>query len=302
MTGARIRFDDLPEDVRQALAVRLGSPVTSATGAPGGYGAGLAARCSLADGRSVFIKAASPVLNPDTPDIMRAEAANDAMLPATVPAPRLLEVLDDGHWVVLVFTVAPGKLPVTDSWDPRRLVRFARAVAALGTIAAPAAAPALADVIALDGWARMAEQEVVDPTQWWSGRLAELAALEARWADASAGDRIVHADLRADNCLMGEDTIQFVDWTTLAAGAGWFDLVAGAPSIELQGGGAAAHVLEIAGITVSDEDLVPVVAALAGYFTHSARRPAPAGMPAVRSFQHAQAAAAGAWLRHLIDW
>ena len=65
----RLQWADLPEPVRGEIDGVLGSEVVEAVGQRGGYGPSLAARCGLADGRRVFIKAVSPAQNPDSPDM-----------------------------------------------------------------------------------------------------------------------------------------------------------------------------------------------------------------------------------------
>jgi hypothetical protein len=58
----------------------------------------------------------------------------------------------------------------------------------------------------------------------------------------------------------------------------------------------AAHPL---GRDVHPADLRSVVAGIAGYFLHSARKPAVPTIPRLRAFQRAQGVAAVAWLEHL---
>ncbi len=127
----------------------------------------------------------------------------------------------------------------------------------------------------------------------------ELAALEATWAEAARGDRLVHGDLRSDNTLITEaGDIVFVDWTATCVGAGWFDLACMLPSIELEGGGAPESVLELAGLGDLDPHaLLPVIAALAGYFTERGRHRDPPGLPTLREFQRAQGRVTVAWLQ-----
>ena len=74
------------------------------------------------------------------------------------------------------------------------------------------------------------------------------------------------------------------------------------PSVELEGGGAPEAVLARVGLDELDVDaLVPLVAAIAGYFAERGRLPDPPGLPTVRAFQRAQGEVTNAWLRRLWD-
>ena len=105
------------------VAEELGSPVVEAKNQPGGFSPGVAARCALADGTRCFIKAVSPDQNPDSARMYREEAAIVARLPVYLPAPKLRALIDDGHWIVLVFEEirgSPPALPWTiPRWRPR---------------------------------------------------------------------------------------------------------------------------------------------------------------------------------------
>jgi hypothetical protein len=59
-------------------------------------------------------------------------------------------------------------------------------------------------------------------------------------------------------------------------------------------------VLELAGVPIDPEALLPVVTAVAGYLTERGRLPDPPGLPTLRAFQRAQGAVARAWLRRLL--
>lgn len=100
----RLQWAALPVHVQERITDCLGSAVVDFASATGGYSPALAGTAILADGRSVFIKAASPAQNPDTPHIMRTEANNNLQIDhRRAPAPRLLDRIDDGKWVVLIF-------------------------------------------------------------------------------------------------------------------------------------------------------------------------------------------------------
>ena len=76
------------------------------------------------------MKAVSPDQNPDSPRILRREIEVTRRLPASVPAPPLVAVLDDGHWIVGVFEFVDGR-PPADPWERDELDAVIAAMAAL---------------------------------------------------------------------------------------------------------------------------------------------------------------------------
>jgi aminoglycoside phosphotransferase (APT) family kinase protein len=273
----------------------------------------MAARCQLADGRRVFVKAVSPDQNPDSPAMARAEVATAVVLAGAgvrVPAPALRWVLDDGWWVVLVFEDLDGALPRCP-WRDDELRLVLRAMAEVAGEAAPAALPTVGERLGgmFDGWHRVAagtgEWTAAGVDQWAQGRLDDLMAWEAAWPSAADGAALVHGDIRSDNTIVCGERVFFVDWTSVGRGASWFDLVVMVPSLVLEGAGSPSAVLSAArrwggeALVPPEGALVPVVAALSGYFVSRGMLPDPPGLPTVRAFQRAQGAVTVAWLRQL---
>ena len=301
--GHRIQWADVPEHVRADLERALGSAVVEAVNQRGGYGPSLAARCGLADGRRAFIKAVSPAQNPDSPVMMRREGTIAAALPADAPAPELLHAYDDGEWVALAFEEVAGRLPHTP-WDVDELDHVLDATVALGELVPrrPVHSVAKQYGAMFTGWRTLATDARDAPLDGWCrAHLGELARLEAGWEDATCGDGLIHGDVRSDNVLLTDERVVFVDWTSTCTGAPWFEVVAMLPSVELEGGGEPDSVLARIGLDVPLGQLVPLVAALAGYFAERGRLPDPPGLPTVRAFQRAQGAVTNVWLRRLWD-
>jgi len=65
--GDRLRWGEVPEPVRRAVAGRLGAEVRAEDSRPGGFSPGVASRLTLADGRRVFVKAVNAGRNPMAP-------------------------------------------------------------------------------------------------------------------------------------------------------------------------------------------------------------------------------------------
>ncbi|MDQ1510330.1 MAG: hypothetical protein QOG50_2174 [Actinomycetota bacterium] len=298
----RLRWHELPDHVRAGIERALGSSVVEAVSQRGGYGPSLASICVLADGRRVFMKAVSPAQNPDSPGMMRREAEIARCLPDGAPAPALLHDVDDGEWVALVFEHVEGRLPDTP-WDPQELQRVMAATVELGDLVPRAPLGSVADYYGsvFVGWRTLAAEQpeaVRDP--WCREHLAELAVAEAHWEHVTAGDRLIHGDVRSDNVLLTPDgRAVFVDWTSTCTGAGWFDALAMLPAVELEGGGPPEHVMKLVRLELDSAKIIPLVAAFAGFFTERGRLPDPPGLPTVRAFQRAQGEVTTAWLRRL---
>ncbi len=307
--GTRIEWSEIPPEVQTAVGDLCGSPVVEATNQAGGFSPGLAARCRLADGRRVFVKAVSPAQNPQACRIHRREAEIASVLPSSVPAPRLIGVHDDGRWVALVFDDIEGRQP----HEPWTIDDLDIVIPALGRFArdmTPTAVTSLQDVTdrhrpVFSGWRRLAggDGDTGRLSLWAQEHLETLARAEDGWEDAATGSTLLHADLRADNLLVDDaGHLWIVDWPWACRGAAFVDLVFLLPSIGLGGGPAPATVVERHDLfaTVDHDALTAVVAAVAGFFTRAAMDPAPDGLPTLRAFQQAQADVAVHWLATLI--
>jgi hypothetical protein len=126
-TITRLRWAELPGQVRAAAESALGAAVTADAPQAGGFSPGLASRLTLADGRRVFAKAISGEQNPRSPGLYRREIEVARALPSRVPAPRLRWSYDDGDWVMLVLDDVDGVMPAT----PWRQEEFSRVMVAL---------------------------------------------------------------------------------------------------------------------------------------------------------------------------
>jgi aminoglycoside phosphotransferase (APT) family kinase protein len=300
--GERLAWEGLPDDVRGAIEERLGSTVVSAETQPGGFSPGLAARLRLRDGRTVFAKTVGPEPNPDSPELHRREARVAAALPPETPAPQFLFSLDDGEWVALVFEDVAGHEPQLP-WRADELTRVLGALTELAEaltpppLEAPTAAEAYDEL--LHGWRTLAAEGGAEIDPWAAERLDELAELEARWGEAAAGGTLVHGDIRADNILLTSERVVFVDWPHACVGAEWLDLLLLLPSVAMQGGPPPWEVFDAhpLGRNAHSDAVMPVVAALAGFFVQRCVLPPPPGLSTLRAFQRGQAIEALAWLR-----
>lgn len=304
---SRLAWGDLPPHVRSRIEQLAGARVVASTTALGGFSPGLAATLDLDDGGTVFAKAVGADTGPGSADLLRRERANLERLGPLTFASRTLGWHDDGDWIIVLFEHVPGRAPQPSLPSERaRMIRaFEEAAASLTPspiVAEPFAATGASD---LDRWRAAARGDAgvaVDP--WIAANLETVRSLASRWADASAGESLVHGDLRADNMLLSGDDVVIVDWTEVCVGAPWLDWVLAVPSVCLFPGTPAPETV-FRECALSREaaagDVTSVIAAVTGYFLTSAVMPVVPALPTLRDFQRAQGLVAAAWLRTRVD-
>ncbi|EYR63770.1 aminoglycoside phosphotransferase [Actinotalea ferrariae CF5-4] len=314
-SGSRLGWGDLPRDLRTRIQRLAGAEVVSESTATNGFSPGFASTLELGDGTCVFVKAVAPDLNPLSPTLARAEVHVNRLLPPEASAPELLFADDDGTWVALGFAVVDGAAP-TVPWEDAELTLALEAVARLTRVPAPSGLRDLREMTGdlFTGWGRLAQDRVdldavlealPEHAAWLPAALPRLRRWEEDGVGATAGDRLVHADLRGDNMLVGTGTggrrVWLVDWPHASAGSPVFDVVGMLPSVAMSGGGAAADVFarHPGAEGMDPRDVRDVLAGIAGYLVRSAVQAPPRGIPNLRAFQLAQGRAALDWLRVL---
>ena len=310
--GRRIEWSDVPSTVRDATNAVLGAPIVEAVNTVGGFSPGPAARCTLADGRRVFVKAVGDELNTLTTLMHRREAAISASLPEHYPSPRLLHFLDLGDWVVLVFELLDGANP-TMPWTPADLhasLQLLERMAELGT-PSPLAGIEREGQLEVELAERFAWRKLVDEPhlaeqldEWPRRNLRRLADLDEEWVAAAQGETLLHRDFRADNIVITADGARLVDWPSALIGAEWLDLVGFLPSAVLHGAGDAETIFRSTTIgRRADPECVNIyVCSLAGYFTRNSLMPPPPNIHGLREFQAAQGKVTMEWLAQRLGW
>ena len=313
-TVQRPSWTQLPHAVRRAVGAAAGSPVASADDPPGsGFTGSFAAVVHLADGRSVFAKAGSG-RNPHVLEALAQEATVLAVLPAEVPAPRLVGsvgldpgVADEHAWRVLVVEVVPGRIP--QPWTQAAVGAVHGAcvqVAAALTPAPPGldltslGENLLADERSMNLFDRLASGAAAltwGQPPWVLERVSELAALGRAAPSAVQGSTACHGDLRADNVLVDGDRAVLVDWNWLARAAAWTDFVGVLPLARADGVDVDAWVRR-SPLTrdVPADDIDAFLTWVAAYMLGSADDPPwPGGSQLIRTHQRRYA-------RTFLDW
>ncbi len=290
----------MPEHVRGDIVAGLGSPVVEARSQHGGFSPGAAVRVVCADGTRVFVKACGVELNPDTPVMNRAEIValeQLAQLGKPVPHARLLSAYDDGSWVALVLEDIDGHRPQVP-WTVADATVMSRSLEQLAATKAPRGLPDFADMgQLLTGWdAVAAEPDGIAPTLL--ERLPDFLACQELARQVTVGDRLVHWDARADNVIVRDGEAVLLDWAWAGRGAPWLDTLLLAMDFRIQGGPDPDTFLAASPVTreVPPDHLASVIACMVGVWHDRARRPAPPGLPTIRTWQAWCGAAALDWL------
>jgi hypothetical protein len=306
-TAQRPNWGELPTMVRAAVVEALGSAVVQAKSQTSGFTPGFASRLWLADGRTVFVKAANSRSN-WLVESYALEATNLALLPVGVPAPRLRRRLDltegDTCWLVLIFDAVSGH-PPSRPWNHEDADRVLAAVRALSLELTPVPPGRL--------WKGFVESIFPDPTGLFDqvtgwGVLPDIAGqlreLGMSAVESARGDTLIHSDLRDDNVILTDTGEVWVcDWNWPTQGPIWVDTLTVA--IGMVGDGLdGERILNESGLVANtDADLIDGVLALLLSYCLTTDSGAPPGASRyLRTHHNWYARVIEGWLRHRRGW
>ncbi|WP_165956833.1 phosphotransferase [Kribbella antibiotica] len=283
----------MPAAVRAWVERVLGSTVVSAATQQGGFSPGVAARLVTASGRRAFVKTVGTALNEKTPSLFRQEIEAVEAIGTLPSAPRLLDVYDDGDWVGLLFEDIEGRLP-SHPWIQSEADRVLAALDELTDALDPSPWPD-APVVAvrsrdfLSRWPVIIADGLAVP-DWLEGRVEELAELSRAALEVMAsGKALAHYDLRADNIILTDDRVVFIDWAHPGLGPRWTDTVI--LQADMRDSPIRLPALP------DDPAITGFVAAIAGGQWWGAAQEAPPGLPTIRAWQREQALVHLDWVR-----
>jgi hypothetical protein len=297
-TARRLGWVHLPAAVRVAVERKLGSKVVDSVSCDAGYTPGLASVVTCANGSRHFLKAASTKAQKHAADAYRIEARRLRTLPPSVPAPRLKWVHDAEDWVVLGIEYVEGRAPYRP-WTPddlaacsQMLVDAAAALTPAPGLGVPTFEEEMGSWSAL--WSRYAELP----------HAAECAVLAARIGEVSAGETLVHCDVRDDNLLLGETgQVWLCDWNWPVRGAAWLDSLILLIGPRGDGLDVDAHIAAHPLLAQVDPEHVDIVLAhLLGYFTAAADQSRVSNSPYLRAVQAWQRDVLHRWLAERRGW
>jgi hypothetical protein len=299
-TARRLGWVHLPPGVRSAVERRLGSPVVEDVSCTAGFTPGLASVVACADGSRHFLKAASAKAQKAVADAYRGEISHLRTIPPSVPAPRLQWSLEAEDWVVLGIEYVDATPPARP-WSAADLAACSQMLVACAEALTPA--PGI-------GVPTFAEEVGSWPTLWRTHlahlpHAADCAALAERIAEVSAGETLVHGDLREDNLLLGstDADVWLCDWAWPARGAAWLDSLLLLIGPHGDGLDVEAHIASHPLLaSVPSEDIDTVLALHLGYFTVAADLPRVSNSPYLRTMAAWQRDVLHRWLAERRGW
>lgn len=301
-TARRLEWAHLPPAVRGSIEQRLGSKVVVTESRTGGFTPGFASLVVTAAGSTHFVKAASLVAQRGIAEAYRAEGRSLRTLPPGLPVPRLQWMHDADDWVVLCIEAADGD-QTPRPWSDADVRTASQMLVTLADALTPAPGLAVTDFSeAYAAWPGCWEHvRSVEPPR---SHLAEAAELAARFTEVTAGDTLVHGEVRDDNLIfIDDDTVVLCDWKWPSRGAAWIDSLLLLVGPRQDGFDVNLH---IAGhpllAQVPSESIDIVLALFAGYYFRAADQPAPASSKYLRAAAIEHRDALWNWLSERRGW
>ena len=278
-------MQSLDPELRHRIEQVVGQPLTHVRGVQRGYTPAIRLVASLADGTTVFVKAAT---NDLTTAWLRKEHHVYESLSGSFLA-RYLGWDDEGSQPVLILEdLSHGFWP--PPWTDSRIHQVVETLETVSRWHVPDL-PLLEDDPALtSGWTGVAEEP--EPflslglaTEEWL-RIALPILLQVNGREVVRGKALLHIDVRSDNLCFINDRTVLIDWNWACVGNPAFDLGAWLPSLETEGGPPPETILPDAG---------GIAALISGFFAYRAGKPPLKDAPLVRQLQLAQLKSALPW-------
>ncbi|HYK98067.1 MAG TPA: phosphotransferase [Candidatus Acidoferrales bacterium] len=307
-------WSQVPISVRREAERRLGSRVSRATRAYGGYAASATFRLVLANGRRAFFKAGYPP-PPGSAAIFPVDQEDKryrslAPLVGRWMPKQYASFRRDDWYVLLMEDLGPAKIPPWSSRVARLAMRsYARFHRATLNRRLPrflsrtqhgrfgAYWRGLEARGELERTASLAGARRGEAREWLDVALPILIDHERELERARPPFALLHFDTRSDNIrLVGQRLVMF-DWPFASVGPPEFDVVAFAQGFPAERGPAPERALEWY------EEVLPLrppvvdacLAGISGYFAHRSWQPPLPGLPRLRSVQRRQLKACLRW-------
>lgn len=316
----------VPADIRELLALKLGSKVAQAEIAWGGYTPSASFLAQLEDGRRVFIKGTHPGQSSFGVAAFKAELQVYEKFPQLkAVGPTYICSAEMGDWHLMALEAIEGGVPVLP-WSRDKLVAAFTALDELARLipAPPAGMVTLQETLDLvsiglgqAGWSMVCEPALLQQLcarfanpeaacQWLEPLLPQLARLELEIAQIGGRYQALHVDLRSDNMLLRADgRMVLLDWPNLCWGPLAYDLAFFINSVVLEGFGTHEQLFALASEVMNTpfarDDLKRCAANMSGYLASCCIKPEIPALPRLRKFQLAQLQVALPWLARLLE-
>jgi hypothetical protein len=300
-TASRLDWELLPPMMRRLVEDRFGTTVVETRSAGAGYTPGLASVLVGADGRTLFLKAASKKAQRPFAAAYSDEVRTLRSLPSGLPIPRLLWSHEDDLWVLLALAHIDGVNPARP-WRDTELDRCLDTLQLLAQTLTPP--PLHLRTFAEDFADMVGSWDHVRRTSPDWPHLDEAAELAADLVRATAGNSVVHTDARDDNFVLpATGRAHLCDWNFPVRGAAWIDSVSLLMTAYGDGVDADA-LLATRPLTrnVAADDIDTVLALFCGYFLERRDQPAQYSSPYLRQHQDWCAEVSWAWLARRRGW
>lgn len=300
-TASRLDWELLPPVIRRLVEDRFGTTVVEVHSAGAGYTPGLASTLVGANGRRMFLKAASKKAQRPFAAAYAEEIRKLRSIPSGLPIPRLLWSHDDDLWVLLALEYVEGVNP-TRPWTTGELDRCLDSLQKVAQTLTPP--PVQMSTFAEDFEQMVACWDHVRQAAPDWPHLEEAAALAGDFARATEGNTVVHTDARDDNfVLTPRGTAYLCDWNFPVRGAAWIDTVCLLMTAFGDGHDANALLAQRA-LTrkVDPRHIDSLLALLCGYFLERRDQPTPYSSPYLRHHQDWCAEVSWAWLAQRRGW
>lgn len=303
-TARRLEWPHLHPDVRDLVERELGAIVVRAESQGAGFTPGFASLLTGADGRRIFVKAASKQAQKQVAASYAEEARKLRLLPLDrLPAPELLWSHETETWVVVGFECIEGTNP-RRPWRPEELqLCLGTLVQIAGTMERIPPGLFLVPIhedlpTLLTGWS------YVDAKQPSWPHLQEAHELAHSFQELPDAECFVHSDARDDNFILTEDSwAMLCDWNWPGLGPRWLDVVTLLVSAHADGHDADALLAKNPLSADAEDDHVDAwLAALCGFMLEGESRPVPASSPALGVHRRWWASATWSWLAQRRGW
>lgn len=316
-TGIELKlpWKQVPQAVRQRVALALGAPVTRATRIWGGYAPTPTYRLVLKDGRRAFFKG---TFQGSSAFMKSALVSEERVYQDLAPViggwmPHLYATFRVEDWHVLVLEdLGPQSVP---PWTPQRTRAITHALAAfhhasLGSQPPTTWLPLPDEDLAHENWRHMAQESL--EFQQIAALVGEAAPQALAWFQQISPTieqvmqrptlkerpyAILHGDLRSDNLRFHQGQLRLFDWPSITLGRPEWDMVAFAQTVTVEGGRSPEQVMRWYGerFPVDPDAVECALAWWLTFFADRAWRPEVPGLPRLRRFQRQQLGALISW-------